>query len=98
MPLPPTPLPDPDQLRAVLTAARDTGVAVLDLPGLLRVEFAPREGAPAPERIARAGDPLDIIRDAVRTGNVQPAQDMIDHLAMGGRFVQVGSGDPTAAG
>jgi hypothetical protein len=98
-------LPKADDLRALLAAARESGISSLKITpeGGLEVTFAPVEfqsvGSRLIEEVNRAApipeDPLDVIRREVGAGNKLPPADMLDVLAAGGRFMSVTSGDPT---
>lgn len=94
-------LPTAEDLRALLNAARDCGVTRLRITpdGGIEAEMAPATAVRMVDEINRAAplaeDPLDVIRRETGAGTKQSAVDMLDVLASGGRFVQVGSGDPT---
>lgn len=97
----PLALPNAEELHTLLLAARDCGVTRLKIsPDGVEVEMAPvSPGMRLVEEINSSAplreDPLAIIRREAAAGNKLPAQDMLEVLASGGRFVQVGSGDPT---
>jgi len=97
-------LPSAEEVRAVLTAARDCGVTRLKITlgpnPVFEAEMAPTsDGERILEKINRAAplddDPLAIVRREVAAGNKMPARDLLDLIANGTRVVPVGSGDPT---
>jgi hypothetical protein len=92
-------LPKPEELRALLTAARDCGVTRLRVSpdGGIEADMAPSASVAFADHSDRAPleDPLDILRREAAAGNKMPARDMLEVLASGGRFVPTSSGDPT---
>lgn len=97
-------LPSAEEVRAVLTAARDCGVTRLKITlgpdSVFEAEMAAAsDGERIIEKINRGAplndDPLAIVRREVAAGTRMPARDLLDLVANGTRVIPVGGGDPT---
>jgi hypothetical protein len=91
--------PSAEELRALLSAARDAGCTHLKIsPTGIEAEFAPKSVLQEiNETVPLAFDPLDIVRREVAAQTKTSAVDLFDVVASGGRIVDAGNPDPTAA-